>query len=93
MTTFPRWRRTVIKGLSHDPGIVDDDWSLNDSRGQSYARIYKVRGGPNDAAWFWTVIVDSDGRPWNAGTGYATSGREAREACEARLGEGFRPAT
>jgi hypothetical protein len=37
-------------------GIVADDWSLDDSRGQSYARIYKVRGGPNDAAWFWSVL-------------------------------------
>ena len=52
------------------------------------ARIYKVRGGPQDSAWFWVEQVDAQGRPWNSGTGYCLTGKEAREAVE-RIIDGF----
>ncbi len=65
---------------------MPDDWSLVDERGQPLGRIYRITGGPKDGHWFWTVLVDAQGRPWNAGTGYCPTGREAKEAVEALVG-------
>ncbi len=62
-----------------------DDWVLTDERGQPVGRIYKMTGGPKDGQWFWTVLIDAHGRPWNGGTGYCATGREVKEAVEARL--------
>ncbi len=53
--------------------------------GDAVARIYKVRGGPRDGHWFWAVQIDEQFRPWKGGTGYSETGREAREAVEARV--------
>ncbi len=62
---------------------MPDDWSLADERGQPVGRIYKMAGGPKDGHWFWTALIDAQGRPWNGGTGYYPTGREAKEAVEA----------
>jgi len=69
---------------SGDVEILADDWSLADG-GLSIARIYRVRGGPQDGRWAWFVQVGPDGAPRNGGAGYADDGRTAREACEALL--------
>lgn len=84
---FPRWQRTVIAGE-----IIADDWCLHSDAAQSVARIRRETGGSNDGLWFWAVQIDESGRPYNAGTGYARSGAEARQACEDRLSAPFRPA-
>ncbi len=76
-----RWRRTHLTGANGRP--VDDDYCLLDDAGQAVARIYKVRGGPYDGHWFYALQVDEHGRPWNAGTGYCATGREAKQICEA----------
>jgi len=91
MTAFPKWRRTIISGLDGKRDFNTDDWHLDGGLDHCYARIYKVRGGPQGDRWFWAVQVDVEGRSWNGGTGYADTGREAREACEARLPERLRP--
>jgi hypothetical protein len=45
-------------------------------------------GGPQGGRWFWAVLVAPDGTPFNGGAGHAASGKEAREAVEARVPEG-----
>jgi len=78
-----KWRRT---GLTRADGqLALDDWSLVDDNGRALARIYKTAGGPRDSQWFWSVLVDAEGRPFNGGTGYEPTGAEAKAACEARL--------
>jgi hypothetical protein len=59
---------------------VPDDWSLIDERLGPIARIYRINGGPQDGAWFWSVRINEDGKPWNGGTGHA-----AKAAVEAIL--------
>ncbi len=78
-----RWRRTALIAAI---GPVADDYCLYDAAGQPVARIYKVRGGPYDGHWFYALQVDEQGRPWNAGTGYCATGREAKEICEMLAG-------
>ncbi len=46
--------------------------------------LSKVRGGLRDGHWFWAVQIDEHFRPWNGGTGYCETSREAMEAVEAR---------
>ncbi len=83
MTIGYRWRRTQLMGA--DGLQVVDDWCLELPNGDAVARIYKVRGGPRDGRWFWAVQIDEHFRPWNGGTGYCETGREAKEAVEARV--------
>ncbi len=64
---------------------MPDDWSLIDARGQPIGRIYRMTGGPTDGQWFWTVLVDAQGRPWNGRTGCCPTGREAKQAVEGRV--------
>ncbi len=68
-----------------DGSPVADDWTLADERGQPIGRIYRMTGGPKDGHWFWTVLIDDQGRPWNGGTGDCPTGREAKAAVEARV--------
>ncbi len=81
MTQNLKWRRTALTRADGSP--VADDWTLVDERGQPVGRIYKMTGGPKDGHWFWTVLIDAQGRPWNGGTGDCPAGREAKEAVEA----------
>jgi len=74
------WRRTAFPSSGGDVEIAPDDWTLFDSSGEPLARLYKVMGGPQDGRW-------SDGSVGNGGTGFTATGREAREACEARIPE------
>ena len=82
MTTERKWRRTSFKRLDGSIDIAPDDWCLHDENAQALARIYKVKGGPQSAQWFWAVQVGRDGEPRNGGAGYFSTGREARETCE-----------
>lgn len=78
-----RWQRS---GLTRaDGSLVLDDWCLVDPRLGPIARIYRTVGGPRDGQWFWAVQVDEKGRPWNGGTGYSPTGREAKKEVEAIL--------
>jgi hypothetical protein len=79
-----KWRRTAFTRIDGAVDIAEDDWSLRID-GLSAARIYRVRDGPHDGRWFWTVQIGPGGVPFNSGTGHAGGGREAREACEAIL--------
>lgn len=79
-----KWRRTAFKRLDGAIDVLDDDWSLSIG-GLSLARIYRLKGGPQDGRWAWFVQVFADGTPGNGGTGSAADGRAAREACEALL--------
>ena len=56
-------------------------------RGYMYAHAI---GGPQDGQWYWTVLFMADGSVGNGGTGFTATGREAREACEARIPETMR---
>ncbi len=78
-----RWRRTKLLGADGRP--VEDDWCLELPNGDAVARIYKIRGGPSDGRWAWFVQIDERFRPWNGGTGYCETGREAKQAVEARV--------
>lgn len=78
-----KWRRTDLTGADGAP--VPDDWCLVDEKLGAIARIYKVVGGPLDGNWFWAVQVDAQGRPWNSGTGYCATGKEAKETVEAMI--------
>lgn len=78
-----RWRRTALTRADGRP--VPDDWSLVDEQLGPVARIYKETGGPRDGQWFWTVLVDGLGRPWNGGTGHCATGAEAKTECDKRL--------
>lgn len=75
-----KWRRTALTGADGAP--VPDDWAFVDERGQPVGRIYLTTGGPRDRQWFWCVLIDAQGRPWNGGTGYCPTGREAKQAVE-----------
>jgi hypothetical protein len=77
-----RWRRTSLTRA--DGQLVPDDWSLVDVCDQAIARIYRVTGSPRPGEWFWAVLVNAEGRPWNGGTGYELTGAAAKEQCEAR---------
>jgi hypothetical protein len=81
MTPVLKWRRTPLTRADGSP--VPDDWTLADERGQPVGRIYLTTVGPKDGQWLWTVLIDAQGRPWNGGTGYCATGREAKEAVEA----------
>jgi hypothetical protein len=83
-TSTRRWRRTALTRADGPP--VPDDCSLIDDRFGGIARIYRVNGGPSDGQWFWPVQVEAHGRPWNAGTGYCTTGAEAKQAVEDIVG-------
>jgi hypothetical protein len=85
--TRNNWRRTAFESTSGDVEIVPDDWTLFDPSGVPLARLYKVMGGPQDGRWYWTVLVMPDGSVGNGGTGFTPTGRETREACEARFSE------
>ncbi len=82
MTMGYRWRRTRLTAAD-GRSVVTDDRSLELPNGDAVARIYKVRGGPRDGHWFWAVQIDEHFRPWNGGTGYCETGREAKQICEA----------
>lgn len=81
--TQRKWRRTALTGANGLP--VPDDWSLVDERLGPVARIYRIRGGPRDGHWFWTVLVNAEGCPFNAGTGNAPTGADAKAAVEALM--------
>jgi hypothetical protein len=83
MARLRKWRRTAL--TLYDGRPVPDDWTLVDAADQALGRIYKTTGGPLDGHWFWTVLVNAQGWPWNAGTGYCPTGREAKAAVEARV--------
>ncbi len=68
--------------------LAADDWCLIDDAGRPLARIYRYLYGPNAGRWSWFVLAAPDGAPFNGGTGTAATGREAREACEARIPPG-----
>jgi hypothetical protein len=78
------WRRTAFTSTTGNVEIAPDDWTLLDPSGEPLARLYKVMGGPQDGRWYWTVLFMRDGSVGNGGTGVTTTGREAREACEAQ---------
>jgi len=80
------WRRTRLTRADGSP--IPDDWTLEDHTGQPLGPIYAETGGPQGGRWFWVVQVAQDGTPFNGGTGHAASGKEAREAVEARVPEG-----
>ena len=84
------WRRTAFASISGDIEIAPDDWTLLDPSGEPLARLYKVMGGPQDGRWYWTVLFRPDGSVGNGGNGFTATGREAREACEARIPETMR---
>ena len=88
--TKRNWRRTSFRRLDGSIDFAPDDWSLLDDAGRSVARIYRYLYGPHAGRWSWFVLVAPDGAPYNGGTGTATTGREAREACEARIPIGLR---
>jgi len=88
--THNGWRRTAFTSISGNVDIAPDDWTLLDPSGEPLARLYKVFGGPQDGQWYWTVLFMPDGNVGNGGTGFAATGREAREACEAHLPETMR---
>lgn len=83
-----KWRRTALTRA--DGSLLRDDWSLVSEQLGPVARIYKANGGPRDGAWFWAVQIDAQGRPWNSGTGYCASGKEAKE-CVERVLDSFIP--
>ena len=85
-----KWRRTAFTRIDGAVDIAEDDWSLM-INGMSAARIYRVRGGPHDGRWFWTVQIGAGRVPFNSGTGNADGGRQAREGLRSDLvGEGRR---
>jgi hypothetical protein len=88
--TSNSWRRTAFESISGDVEIALDDWTLLDPSGEPLARLYKVFGGPQNGQWYWTVLFMPDGSVGKGGTGFTATGREAREACEARLPETMR---
>ena len=80
-----KWRRTSFEDTAGNVEIAPDDWTLFDPSGEPLVRLYKVTGGPQDGRWYWTVLVRPDGSQGSGGTGFVDTGREAREACEARV--------
>ena len=83
--TSNSWRRTAFESISGNVEIAPDDWTLLDPSGEPLARLYKVFGGPQDGRWYWTVLFRPDGSVGNGGNGFTATGRDAREACEARI--------
>ncbi len=81
------WRRTVFTSINGNDEIAPDDWTLLDLSDKPLARLYKVTGGPQDGRWYWSVLFMRDGSVGNGGNGFTATGREAREACEARMPE------
>ena len=73
-----KWRRTAFTRIDGAVNIAEDDWSLMID-GLSAARIYRVRGGPHDGRWFWTVQIGAGRVPCTSGAGNADGGLEARE--------------
>jgi hypothetical protein len=71
-----RWRRTTSQNA--DDSLESDDWSLVDDQGQTAARLYKVRGGPRDGQWFWTVPVDERDKTRNGASGYCWTGTQTK---------------
>ena len=84
------WRRTAFASIAGCVEIAPDDWTLLDPSGEPLARLYKVFGGPQHSQWYWSVLFMPDGNIGKGGTGFTATGREAREACEARLPETMR---
>ena len=87
MTLPSIWRRTRLTRAAGSP--IHDAWTLEDETGQPLGHIYAETGGPQGGRWFWAVQVAPDGTPFNGGTGHAASGKEAREAVEARVPVGL----
>jgi hypothetical protein len=85
--TRNKWRRTAFEDRSGNVEIAPDDWTLFGPSGKAVGRLYKVRGGPQDGHWYWSVLFRPDGTVGSGGTGFAATGSEAREACEARIPE------
>jgi len=83
--TALQWKRTSLDGRT----ALEDDWSLSEG-GLSLARLYRVKGGPQDGKWAWFVQVYSDGTPGNGGFGVEEDPAEARKACERQLPDGVR---
>jgi hypothetical protein len=81
-----KWRRTAFTRIDGAVDIAEDDWSLF-TDGLSAARIYRVRGGPHDGGWFWSVQIGLGGVPFNGGAGNAGGGRQAREAILRAMGD------
>ncbi len=46
------------------------------------AGTHDEEGSPQDC---WRMQIDERFRPWNGGTGYCETGREAKEAVQARV--------
>ncbi len=88
--TNRNWRRTSFRRLDGSVDSAPDDWTLLDGEGRPLARIYRYLYGPKAGCWSWFVQVAPDGTPFNGGTGTAPTGKEAREACEARVPVGLR---
>ena len=80
-----KWRRTSFEDTAGNVEIAPDDWTLFDPSGKPVARLYKMAAGPKNGQWYWTVLVRPDGSQGSGGTGFASTGREARQACEARM--------
>jgi len=76
-----KWQRTRFVHIDGAIEAVEDDWCLLIG-GLQAARIYRVRGGPQDGCWFWAVQIGANDAPFNSGTGHAEGGRQARETCE-----------
>lgn len=56
--------------------------ALVDEQLGEIARVYHGVGGPQDGTWFWSVLVDAQGRPWNSGSRSVTTDEEAKAAVE-----------
>jgi len=80
-----RWRRTAFARIDGAVESVENDWSLFVD-GLSAARIYSVRGGPNDGRWFWTVQIGPGRVPFNTGpvmlAAAARRASPAKRSCE-----------
>jgi hypothetical protein len=81
------WRRTAFTSINGNIEIAPDDWTLLDPSDKPLARLYKVNCGPQGGRWHWSVPSMRDSSVGNGGNGFIATGREAREACEARITE------
>ncbi|WP_363351757.1 hypothetical protein [Methylocystis echinoides] len=88
--TNRNWRRTSFRRLDGSVEFAPDDWTLLDDDGKPLARIYRYLYGSNAGCWSWFVHIAPDGTPFNGGAGTAPTGKQAREACEARVPVGMR---
>ena len=64
------------------PENISADLRQSSRETKASEQAARVTGGPQDGQWFWSVLVDAQGRPWNSGTGNAASGAEAKAAAE-----------